>query len=313
MQDPVHVAVGVISDTEGRVLVARRPADVHQGGLWEFPGGKREADETIVEALGRELHEELAIEIDPAACFPVRKIRHDYQDKSVLLDVWRVNSFSGTPRGRESQPLAWKTPNQLNISEFPAANRRIIEILRLPSLLAITPPAPSLNLMLENLNRILDRGVKLIQLRQPGLDRKDLLVWSAAARSRCREHQARLLLNCTPELFPAADADGLHVNAAALAGLVRRPVAASLLFGASCHNLAELRMAEAVDVDYALLSPVRRTSSHPDVRPLGWSGFSRLIRKVSLPVYGLGGLDPTDLSRIRGVGGHGIGAISAFL
>lgn len=120
----VHVAVGVVIDAEQRILVARRAEHLHQGGLWEFPGGKVEAGETVSDALRRELREELAIEV--ARAQPLLTVEHDYSDKAVLLDVWCVESFSGEPHGREGQPLRWVAAAELAGLAFPAANRPIV-------------------------------------------------------------------------------------------------------------------------------------------------------------------------------------------
>lgn len=120
----VHVAVGVILDQDHRVLLAKRPDHTHQGGLWEFPGGKVDAGETVVQALDRELQEELAINV--AAAEPLIEIQHDYGDKRVLLDVWMVTSFSGSPRGNEGQPIEWADMACLGDYAFPAANIEII-------------------------------------------------------------------------------------------------------------------------------------------------------------------------------------------
>jgi 8-oxo-dGTP diphosphatase len=120
----VHVAVGVISDGGTGILVARRAQAAHQGGLWEFPGGKVEAGETVQAALHRELLEELAIEV--RRCEPLLSIEHDYADKSVLLDVWWIDAFDGEPHGREGQPLRWVDVTELGGLEFPAANVPII-------------------------------------------------------------------------------------------------------------------------------------------------------------------------------------------
>jgi len=121
----VHVAVGVITNDGNDILIAKRAADVHQGGLWEFPGGKVDAGETVQEALGRELQEELSIRVE--ACQPLLEIRHDYGDKVVRLDVWHVSQFSGTVVGNEGQPVLWVAANALESYEFPKANSEIIE------------------------------------------------------------------------------------------------------------------------------------------------------------------------------------------
>jgi 8-oxo-dGTP diphosphatase len=120
----VHVAVGVVIDADDRILVARRPDHLHQGGLWEFPGGKVEPGESVAAALRRELREELAIEV--AESQPLLTVEHDYGDKAVLLDVWCVRSFSGEPEGREGQPLRWVAAAELAGLAFPAANQPIV-------------------------------------------------------------------------------------------------------------------------------------------------------------------------------------------
>ena len=121
----VHVAVGVVLNSHNEVLIALRAKQAHQGGLWEFPGGKVEVDETIQQALVRELKEELDI---IAECFePLVVIEHDYGDKIVRLDVWLVTQFDGDPVGCEGQQVKWSTIDELTRYEFPAANKKIIE------------------------------------------------------------------------------------------------------------------------------------------------------------------------------------------
>lgn len=124
MKKRVHVAVGVISDGADRVLISRRADHLHQGGLWEFPGGKVEANETVEQALCRELSEELSIEV--TAQQSLLTIEHDYPDKAVLLDVWWVSAFAGEPQACEGQPLRWVDIALLHEFEFPAANQPII-------------------------------------------------------------------------------------------------------------------------------------------------------------------------------------------
>ena len=123
----MHVAVGIIRDGRGRVLLSRRHPESHQGGLWEFAGGKLEAGETPEQALSRELMEELGIR--PGPLRPLLKVQHDYGDRRVLLDVWTLESFTGTPEGLEGQALAWVKPAELERYEFPPANRPIVEAL----------------------------------------------------------------------------------------------------------------------------------------------------------------------------------------
>lgn len=126
--DPVHVAVGVIASEGGdSVLLSLRHPELHQGGLWEFPGGKVEAGESLRDALARELYEELGIALKTTE--PLLEVRHDYGDKQVLLDVMLVKSFEHEPVGREGQQLRWVSLDHLSDVEFPAANLAIVQAI----------------------------------------------------------------------------------------------------------------------------------------------------------------------------------------
>lgn len=119
----VHVAAAVIR-RDGRIFIARRPAHLHMGGLWEFPGGKVETGESVKAALIRELEEELGIVV--RECTPLLQVPHNYPDKSVLLDVWEVYQFDGEPEGLEGQETCWVMPAALTSFEFPEANKPIV-------------------------------------------------------------------------------------------------------------------------------------------------------------------------------------------
>lgn len=123
----IHVAAAVIFGSDHKILIARRPDHVHKGGLWEFPGGKVEKDESVRVALARELQEELAITVLRAE--PLLKVQHDYPEKSVLLDVWTVTDFNGEARGNEGQAINWVSFGQLDEYQFPEANQPIIDAL----------------------------------------------------------------------------------------------------------------------------------------------------------------------------------------
>lgn len=123
----IEVAVAILI-RDDKVLTSWRQPHQHQGGLWEFPGGKREANETMLDALKREIMEELGVEVRKAK--PFVRIDHDYGDKQVSLDVWLVSDFTGKPNGQEGQPLRWQAVQELVVEEFPAANAPIIDALR---------------------------------------------------------------------------------------------------------------------------------------------------------------------------------------
>lgn len=129
----IHVVAAVIYSAGRRhqILISRRPDHLHQGGLWEFPGGKVEADELPEQALCRELEEELGIQVTQAQ--PFLQISHDYSDKQILLDIWQVDEFTGQPRGMEGQDCRWVDLAALvgrdSDYRFPAANQAILNKL----------------------------------------------------------------------------------------------------------------------------------------------------------------------------------------
>lgn len=302
----VHVMAGALEDQHGRILIARRPEGVHQGGLWEFPGGKLEPGETPSAGLERELKEELGIRV--LASQPLIRVHHDYGDRRVLLDVHRVTAFVGTPIGREGQPLAWRRPVEMDPRYFPAADRPIITALRLPSLYLVTGEDPAASTFLTRLARALDAGVSLVQLRAHGLPDEDYARLAAAAYALCQRQGARLLLNRGPGKARGLAADGLHLTSRHLVELRRRPDDWPLV-GASCHGAADLARATELGLDYALLSPVMPTASHPGGPHLGWEGFAALVEEAPLPVYALGGLGPGDVERAIHCGAQGVAAI----
>lgn len=123
----IHVAVGIIRNKQGEVLIALRDKNKHQGGLWEFPGGKVEAGESISDALSRELKEELNLYVNSST--QLLEIEHNYDDKQVKLYVWEVVSFQGEARGMEGQPIMWVALGKLQNYEFPEANKEIVSFL----------------------------------------------------------------------------------------------------------------------------------------------------------------------------------------
>lgn len=310
MVKEVHVAVGVITAADGKIFIARRADSAHQGGLWEFPGGKVSPGETVQQALARELEEELAIQVLHSE--PLIKIRHDYGDKQVLLDVHRVTGFTGQPVGNEGQPVQWVSRQQLADFDFPKANRAIITALKLPGNMLITGDAATERQFFERVEGALKAGIRLVQLRVKDGGRELSASLVDRVRALCREYDALLLLNTSPEVFSSLSADGLHLNRYQLAQLASRPVAENRLLGASCHNAEEILQAKRIGADYILLSPVAKTTSHPDAWPLGWEKFAELVALAGCPVFALGGMHPDDLPTAKQHGGHGIAAISAW-
>lgn len=307
----IHVAAAVIRGTDGRILIAKRPEDKHQGGLWEFPGGKVEPGEAVEQALGRELEEELGIR--PSAARPLIQVRHDYPDKQVLLDVWEVSAFVGEPHGAEGQPLAWVASEQLRDYQFPAANRPIVAAARLPERYLITPDNLEPLALLGGVQAALAQGINLLQLRAPQLSAKQYRDLAAEAQGLCHG-RAQLMLKGPLEWLDDFPAAGWHLTAAQLGELAKeaRPCAAERWLAASCHSAEELALATQLGVDFVTLSPVAATLSHPGTSPLGWAQAGELLRGFNQPAYLLGGLAPADLQQAWHAGAQGVAGIRGF-
>jgi 8-oxo-dGTP diphosphatase len=305
--NPLQVAVGVVKNPEGKILISLRHAELHQGGLWEFPGGKIEVSETAELALARELKEELNITV--IAATPLITINHQYPDRYVQLNVFLVEQFSGEVKSLEGQPFKWVTPSELNQYVFPAANRPIITAARLPHHYAILDDADEA-LLLPNLQKLLNRGVKLIQARLKNLPSAAVAQFIEQAYPLCRQQQAVLLMNSAVDCSAAVD--GIHLTSRDLMALTTRPENSRWL-AASCHNLEQLQQAQKIGVDFVVLAPVLATQTHPGAASLGWEQFAELVAKVNLPVYALGGMTESSLIAARQSGGQGIAAIRAFL
>lgn len=320
------VVVGVIVNRAGEILLAKRAAHQHQGGLWEFPGGKLEVGEAPLAGLWRELQEELGIAVVRAE--PLLQIHHQYPDKSVLLDVYRVSEFDGVPQGREGQPLLWVPLAELDRYPLPAANRPILDALKLPQQLCISGEAASPELWIKRLANslqadtwILARPYNHAQLAWPWAQLiRDALALSRAHNSRLLLH-SQILLAIAPE-FNRLDADdkldllhtfcqGVHLTSAAAAeGLLHIPD--GFMQGMACHNEEALAQAAALHCHYALLSPVLPTQTHPDSAALGWSEFARLCRAAKLPVFALGGVDARHRALAQQLGAQGVAGIRGF-
>ncbi|MFQ3203515.1 MAG: 8-oxo-dGTP diphosphatase [Pseudoalteromonas tetraodonis] len=123
----INVAVGVIKKNNN-VFICKRADEQHQGGLWEFPGGKVEAGESVFQALKRELFEEVELTIHSSS--ELVTIEHDYGDKCVRLNVHVVSNFNGQAHGAEGQPSEWVSIDELDNYDFPAANVEIISAIK---------------------------------------------------------------------------------------------------------------------------------------------------------------------------------------
>lgn len=306
----VHVVIAAVCRGQGeteQVLVARRHPDQHQGGLLEFPGGKVEAGESATAALVRELREETGLGVAERDLALELRVTHDYGDRRVQLDLYRATGYSGEPVGREGQPLEWQPVRALDPGAFPAANHRMIQVLKLPAQTLITGIAPDPERLASGL---VGRAGSQCLLRLPEADERHYRDLAARCLPVAHGAGCSLLVHGAPgrlEALPGAD--GLHLPSREAMRLAERPVAPGYRLGVSCHDRASLEHAQSMGADYAFLSPVRPTGSHPERTALGWEGFETLVAGLALPVYALGGVRGEDVMESRLRGGCGVAGI----
>jgi 8-oxo-dGTP diphosphatase len=293
----IEVAAGILIDDRGRVLLMQRLPGKHLAGLWEFPGGKIEAGETIGEALIRELNEELGIDVLASA--PLISLPWRYPEKTVRLHALRVTAWRGEPHAREGHPLRWAAMRDIDVATMPPADAPIVTALRLPPYYAIVASGAVL------------APDALWQLRMPQAGREEVrrVVQDALATNPAL--RTSLLINRDIELARELGV-GVHLKASQLRELNERPLLRESWVGASCHDAQELERAAELNADFATLSPVCATASHPDAEPLGWKRFAEWVADARLPVYALGGVGPDDLERAHAAGAQGVAGIRAF-
>ncbi len=305
----VDVAVGLIVKN-GQALLAKRAEHQHQGGRFEFPGGKVEVGELVTDALARELHEELGIDIHTPQF--IQRLTYHYPEKTVRLHVYRIESFDGEPVGREGQPLHWVSLAQLFDLNFPDANRPIVRAAQLPQRYSMTT-----TLMTDALDSIpawlAEQSIEKetdawVYVRLPNVS---TIVYETAVK-----HLS--MLRPDLNLIAASDASesvnefirGRHLTHAALlekTDLSRQ--SEHVYWFAACHDEASVAHAVRLGVDAITLGTVLATPTHPDGRLLGWDGFAQLAKLSDVPVYALGGMQVKDLAEAQAHGGFGVAGI----
>jgi 8-oxo-dGTP diphosphatase len=305
---PLEVVAAVVCAPQGGFLLAERPPGKAYAGFWEFPGGKVEPGETLEAAVRRELREELGIAVD--ALHPWVTRQYTYPHATVRLNFFIVRRWHGELHGREGQRLAWQRLDALDVAPLLPANGPILRLLSLPPVYAVTGLEEwGETAFLERLDAALDAGLRLVQVREKTLSSAALERFAGTVLARCRRHGARVLINDDVALAGRLQADGVHLSAGRAAALDARP--ALPWVAASCHDAVELARAETLGVDFAALSPVLPTRSHPGAPALGWGAFERLSRGRALPVFALGGLAPADVATAWRHGAHGVACLRA--
>ena len=302
----VEVVCAVIQKPNGEFLLAQRPVGKVYAGYWEFPGGKIERSESAAAATARELHEELGIDVEQS--YPWLTRCFVYPHANVRLHFRRVTQWRGELRGRENQAFAWQRIENVNVAPLLPANGPILKALALPLTYGITQAQEiGETPMLNRLRAALDKGLRLIQLREKNWPRNKVETFAQQVIALASPFGARVMINGDIKLGQTLGAAGVHLTAKQLMETDVRPDVE--LCAASCHGEHELERAEKLGLDFVVLGPVKPTQTHPLATSLGWERFGALIQNYSLPVYGLGGLDHNDLITAQHHGAHGIAMV----
>ncbi len=213
--------------------------------------------------------------------------------------------WSGDLHPHEGQQFVWQRVSDVHVSPLLPANAPILRALSLPTLYAISNVAElGAEEFMRRLEVALNNGLRLVQLREKNYSREALRALAWRMLPLLRTHGAKQIINADIELAQEIAADGVQLTGAQLQQLHQRPGVDWC--AASCHSAAELRRAEQLGCDFALLSPVLPTRSHPGAPHLGWEKFAEIAAGSAIPVYALGGLTPSDMATAWQHGAHGI-------
>lgn len=310
----VQVAVAIVQRnaslfSAGEFLMASRPDGKGWAGWWEFPGGKVESGESPEQALSRELQEELGIIPTETQPWLTRHFdypaTHDAVAKTVQLHFYFVTKWQGELTPQEGQQLSWQSATYMTVSPVLPANAPIMHALALPSVYAITNVAEmGRTAFLNALEHQLKQGLSLIQIREKQLERADLIDLVMKIQNLAKAYTAKLFLNTDIALALELGVDGVHLSSEQLMSYQTKH--SDLMVAASCHDQAEITHAEKLGLDFVVLSPIKKTKSHAEAAPLGWSKFGQWVQNCNIPVYALGGMQTSDLSRALQAGARGI-------
>ena len=308
---PQRIAIGIVENSAGRFLVTKRGTGKHLANYWEFPGGKVDPHESFKMALRREMHEEVGI--CPVQIQKILEFKHQYDDRLLHFQVFKIISYLSKISACEEQQLSWLDSGQLERSNMPAANRAIISALQLPRMYMIADFASiGSDEYLKTIERNLAAGIKLIQLRAHELSEAEYIVMAKKVYPLCQQYGAAMISNCNLKWINHFATHGVHLTTSRLIEIGEH-VVSEQFFSASCHTQAEIEIANRLNIKCILVGPVHTTSSHTAAIGIQWDGFNRLCNIANMPVYALGGVKKSDDQHAIAHGAQGIAGISTFL
>lgn len=270
-----------MSRPDGRVLMAERTKTQISPGFWELPGGKVDPGETAEFAALRELDEEVGVRASSAQL--VMRYEHAFPMRRVRLHVFRVTGWKGEPHGREGQRLAWVDPAAAHVTPILPSVSRVLTVLGLPAVYAITQGhgLGCTREFLDGLQAALEGGIRLIQVREPGLPPDQRITMARRVAQIARPYGARVVIAGSALEGCRAGLNAIHSTAAELQRLSGRPPVE--LWTVSCHSARDLELAQELGADAAVLSVAPRVgpgvsdgSIHENPRRLAVSATPRL-------------------------------------
>ena len=283
----VNVSVAVLINSNQQVLLAQRPPKKSWEGWWEFPGGKIEKDETSVDALYREIYEEIGVKITQFTKWVTRK--YSYGGNDVTLHFFKVQKWEGEVTSKEKQKLVWTYLQEPNVSPILPANQFIQKAFDLPKYYAITNLSEtSKKVFLNQLQKKISDGLEMIQVREKNISFNEFKIFSKEVIEICKPKNVKVIINSDANLAYELKADGVHLTSKDLLSI--KVIPKNLIVSASCHTQEEVDIAENLNINFLALSAVKQTLSHSDIKPIGWDKFQKIENKINTPVYALGGL-----------------------
>ena len=304
----IEASVGIIFNESFQLLMAERPQSKTWSGWWEFPGGKIEKGETPLEALKRELKEEIGISVIDAEKWIVRK--YAYEGYEVTLHFYKVTQWSGYIEAKEEQKISWVLPDNNKVSPILPANDLIFKAISLPDTYAITNAYEYSGNFLNKVEQKLNNGLGLIQIREKAMSKNAFIDLTKEIIQMAGNFDAKVMINSDINLAYKLNADGVHLNSSLLHRLSEIPK--DLIVSASCHSVCDIEKAMTMDVSFVVLSPVQKTQSHPNTTPIGWDDFSKITQNYSIPIYALGGMKQDDIENAFNAGAIGIASQRAI-
>jgi 8-oxo-dGTP diphosphatase len=280
-------------------------------GWWEFPGGKLETNESPSEALKREIFEELGVVIKKYKQWTTRRVVE--KNKITILYFFLITSWTGMVEGKEGQELQWVNLKKYNTTKVLPPNQVIHHALKndLPDIYAITNfQETSSDSFFQALKRQVNDGLRLIQIREKNLIESELEVLIIRIKKILQHTNVRIIINSNVDLANKYELDGVHLNSKQLHELKYYPK--DLLVGVSCHSENDLIVAEEKNADFAVLGSVKATHTHPDIEPIGWEKFNKLVNNSNIPIYSIGGMTKNDILSSFDCGAIGIASQRAI-